>query len=555
LGRLVFDGPANETIDEAIARLQVLGQLVSPAQLGMLADPDLRTIGTQVAALLDAGTSAMVKLKELPPKGWFAKVLDLLLGKAKSQGLGGRAIRSLIEPTAMWMLAARSVERSNVSGQNLLDAFAAVIEEAPLPRSLREALRPIFANANFDLAMIRSGIESWYDDVMQRASGWFKRHTTWTLFWVGLIAAVALNVNPFSVVGDLARDPELRTAGVTFAQDVTAQGGAPIVGQQILFAKAAESLKWEDRVNRLAPVAGEATRAPQVSALAASAPNSASDVASSSRTFDAKARQRALTQIATEMQPLLVRSGSFVGLIAASREPMAKSDADRGYEGNERSVYLALVCRALLEDPSRPSKEANENRIALNTYPDTKRWEEGKACSDLHMQFGDTGTPSHDRRVFWKSRDVVWAPDLAGALQQAEVAVAVEVNSPDALRQANQGAADKAIQALAADLGLAKAFAGKSKRLADNFLDRIPSLGWKLGDDPSSALASRAPSLQDRVASALLAFLSAAWGHLGLLGWPLTALMVSFGAPFWFDLMSKLVNRRVTGPKPTDGET
>jgi hypothetical protein len=29
-----------------------------------------------------------------------------------------------------------------------------------------------------------------------------------------------------------------------------------------------------------------------------------------------------------------------------------------------------------------------------------------------------------------------------------------------------------------------------------------------------------------------------------------TALMVSLGAPFWYDMLSKLVNRRGTGPRP-----
>jgi hypothetical protein len=35
-----------------------------------------------------------------------------------------------------------------------------------------------------------------------------------------------------------------------------------------------------------------------------------------------------------------------------------------------------------------------------------------------------------------------------------------------------------------------------------------------------------------------------------LLGWALTAFAVSFGAPFWFDALSKLGSLRTTGPKP-----
>jgi hypothetical protein len=41
------------------------------------------------------------------------------------------------------------------------------------------------------------------------------------------------------------------------------------------------------------------------------------------------------------------------------------------------------------------------------------------------------------------------------------------------------------------------------------------------------------------------------WRLLGkLLGWALTAFAVSFGAPFWFDALSKLGSLRATGPRP-----
>lgn len=37
-----------------------------------------------------------------------------------------------------------------------------------------------------------------------------------------------------------------------------------------------------------------------------------------------------------------------------------------------------------------------------------------------------------------------------------------------------------------------------------------------------------------------------------LFGWLVTGLMVSFGAPFWFDLLQQIVNRRGAGPKPAE---
>jgi hypothetical protein len=42
-----------------------------------------------------------------------------------------------------------------------------------------------------------------------------------------------------------------------------------------------------------------------------------------------------------------------------------------------------------------------------------------------------------------------------------------------------------------------------------------------------------------------------AWSQYGTaLGWALTALLVMLGAPFWFDVLTKLASLRSTGNKP-----
>ena len=35
-----------------------------------------------------------------------------------------------------------------------------------------------------------------------------------------------------------------------------------------------------------------------------------------------------------------------------------------------------------------------------------------------------------------------------------------------------------------------------------------------------------------------------------ILGWSLSGLAIAMGAPFWFDVLGKVVNVRNTGPKP-----
>lgn len=42
------------------------------------------------------------------------------------------------------------------------------------------------------------------------------------------------------------------------------------------------------------------------------------------------------------------------------------------------------------------------------------------------------------------------------------------------------------------------------------------------------------------------------WTALSVVGWLITAIAISMGAPFWFDLLNKFINLRVSGPKPDD---
>lgn len=51
-----------------------------------------------------------------------------------------------------------------------------------------------------------------------------------------------------------------------------------------------------------------------------------------------------------------------------------------------------------------------------------------------------------------------------------------------------------------------------------------------------------------------LPFLGPFWSAVGtVIGWLLSAVLISFGGPFWFDLAKTFVNIRSSGPKPQDG--
>ena len=77
-----------------------------------------------------------------------------------------------------------------------------------------------------------------------------------------------------------------------------------------------------------------------------------------------------------------------------------------------------------------------------------------------------------------------------------------------------------------------------SAQVADAILQSFP-LGWE-GEDPFGLLEG----VQDWGAGTWLAH---------VLGWFFTAAAVSLGAPFWFDLLSKVAKLRGTGSRPSGG--
>ncbi|MEX2565436.1 MAG: hypothetical protein WD431_05805 [Cyclobacteriaceae bacterium] len=54
------------------------------------------------------------------------------------------------------------------------------------------------------------------------------------------------------------------------------------------------------------------------------------------------------------------------------------------------------------------------------------------------------------------------------------------------------------------------------------------------------------------------AFPHKAWGQYilySLLGWIITAFAITLGAPFWFDLLKRVMSIRASGEKPEDKKT
>jgi hypothetical protein len=80
-----------------------------------------------------------------------------------------------------------------------------------------EALLTLANDAKGNLDTFQTKLENWYNDAMDRVSGWYKRYTQRVLLYIGIILAVAFNVDSLRVARTLWVDRDVRQAMVNAA--------------------------------------------------------------------------------------------------------------------------------------------------------------------------------------------------------------------------------------------------------------------------------------------------------------------------------------------------
>lgn len=79
----------------------------------------------------------------------------------------------------------------------------------PNNADLCEILDIYVDQANGDLQRFRWLIEIWFNDQMERLTGWYKRQTSYLLFAIGLVLAVSFNIDSIEIVKKLEKNPDL----------------------------------------------------------------------------------------------------------------------------------------------------------------------------------------------------------------------------------------------------------------------------------------------------------------------------------------------------------
>jgi hypothetical protein len=88
---------------------------------------------------------------------------------------------------------------------------------------LRNVLNQLVRDADGKLEDFKKNVETWYDSVMDRATGWYKRTAKKILIYVGLAMALILNADTLAIYERLESDPETLAQVVAMAEELAAK--------------------------------------------------------------------------------------------------------------------------------------------------------------------------------------------------------------------------------------------------------------------------------------------------------------------------------------------
>lgn len=97
-----------------------------------------------------------------------------------------------------------------------------------LPNSqLKEILQTLYRDADGKVDRFRQRVEDWFDDAMERVSGWYRRRVQIILWLIAIVLVTVLNADSFQLARTLWTDDAVRDAVVVQAEEVVQRSDGP----------------------------------------------------------------------------------------------------------------------------------------------------------------------------------------------------------------------------------------------------------------------------------------------------------------------------------------
>src|SRR5260370_14682792 len=93
--------------------------------------------------------------------------------------------------------------------------------------ALKQPLQALVKDAGDDIDRFRASVEKWYDDHMDRVSGWYKRRVAKITLVFGAVIVVLLNLNAITIGRTLYTENAVSAAISTVAGKTSCSGDRP----------------------------------------------------------------------------------------------------------------------------------------------------------------------------------------------------------------------------------------------------------------------------------------------------------------------------------------
>ncbi len=213
-------------VTEAISRILGLRGVFLIRGLRALVDGDADGDGTQLSALFSTpvlanqGTRKPIESAELdavnsPVSGGHRKAKRALPSYISAAAFA-TAVFDLLLP-AQAEGDRRHIFRGKPSMHDVTESLERRMAGTPEPSLLDEQLVQLARASLGDIDKFRANIEAWYDDHMDRVSGWYKRYTRGITALVGAVIVIGLNVQLFTFAESLYTEQALSRVVVSKA--------------------------------------------------------------------------------------------------------------------------------------------------------------------------------------------------------------------------------------------------------------------------------------------------------------------------------------------------
>ena len=407
------------------------------------------------------------------------------------------------------------------------------------------SLRTLLAGREGNWPAFEAAVAKWITDIGDRADGWHQRSMQSWSFWLALGLSLLLMADSFQLVERLSSDPSLRRSLSTLAQQVNAvfPGGK----------------------DASAPTPGTAAAptVPQSPALRADAALRSASAQLVSLYF----RNAEVTKFDPNRQPM----SNDTDLVKACAKATAATETGRGKPDrlSNPSTWMTLLPPlqshvkqlrlppdvALPPQPaaSAPASRGDKLRHAFQCITNLSGWvtlADGASADSAARTSLSLAATQLDLAA---DALLEMIEDQGGRISLTELFKSdpVSFNACVELPGATLAGLRQCVAASGTDTaGLPLGWTKRNRRLAFcqatplKFDDPLPATSWLCGD-AASFPGHRALALQP------IGLISSSWltGLSFLLGCLVTAFFVALGAPFWFDVLGRVVKLRAAGAK------